>query len=162
MDTGLPYKQLKWLKRSLERNPRLKVRALDPKRYDADMAALMHIFREAWAENWGSIPVTEAEAKHMAEEMKLIIVPELVSIATIDERPVAMCLALPDLNEMIRDFKGRLFPFNIFKLLWRLLNRRSYVSGTRVLLMGVLPEFKNKPMGSQLALLTVGAVRDAP
>ena len=161
MDTGLPYKQLKWLKRSLERNPRLKVRALDPKRYDEDMAAIMNIFRQAWAENWGAIPVTDAEAKHNAEEMKLIIVPELVSIATVDDRPVAMCVALPDLNEMIRDFKGRLFPFNIFKLLWRLLNRRSYVSGTRVLLMGVMPEFKNKPMGSVLALLTVGAVRDA-
>jgi hypothetical protein len=27
--------------------------------------------------------------------------------------------------------------------------------------MGVRPEYKNKPMGSVLALLTVGAVRDA-
>jgi hypothetical protein len=27
--------------------------------------------------------------------------------------------------------------------------------------MGVMPEYKNKPMGSVLALLTVGAVRDA-
>ena len=27
--------------------------------------------------------------------------------------------------------------------------------------MGVMPEYKNKPMGSILALLTVGAVREA-
>ncbi|MBX7199038.1 MAG: GNAT family N-acetyltransferase [Rhodospirillaceae bacterium] len=161
MDTALPYKQLKWLKRSLQRNPKLKVRALDPKRYDEDFAAIIDIFRAGWTENWGSIPMTDAEAKHLAEEVKLILVPELVSIATIDDRPVAMCLALPDRNEMIHDLKGKLSLVNALKLLWRLLTLKSYISGTRVILMGVLPEFKNKPMGSQLALLTVGAVREA-
>jgi hypothetical protein len=161
MDTALPYKQLKWLRRGLERNPRLAVRTLDPSRYDEDIAAVMDIFRAGWTENWGSIPVTEAEAKHSAAEMKFILIPELVSIATIDAKPVAMCLALPDFNELIRDLKGRLFPFGWAKFLWRVLTRRSYVSGTRVLLMGVLPEYKNKPTGSLLALLTVGAVREA-
>ncbi|MSO73063.1 MAG: hypothetical protein EXQ84_05570 [Rhodospirillaceae bacterium] len=161
MDTGLPYKQLKWLNRALERNPRLTVRPIDMSRYNEEFAAVMGIFREAWTENWGSIPVTDAEIRHSANEMKLILVPELVSIGTIDGKPVAMCLALPDLNEMIHDLKGRLFPFGWAKLLWRILNRRSYVSGTRVLLMGVMPEYKHKPMGSVLALLTVGAVRNA-
>ena len=56
--------------------------------------------------------------------------------ATIDDNPVAMCVALPDLNEIIRDLKGKLFPFGWAKLLWRISTRRSFVSGTRVLLMG--------------------------
>ena len=161
MDTALPYKQLKWLKRSLERNPRLAVRSLDPKRYDEDFAAIVDIWRAGWTENWGAIPMTEAEGKHLAKETKLILIPELVSIATVDGKPAAMCMALPDLNEMTRDLKGSLFPFGWAKLVWRLLTRRSFLSGTRVILMGVTPEYKNKPMGSQLALLTVGAVREA-
>ena len=161
MDTALPFKQIKWLKRALDRNPSLAVRAIDISRYDAEFAAMMDIIRVAWVDNWGSIPPTEAEAKHLAAELKLILIPELVSIATIDGRPVAFCLALPDFNEMIRDLKGKLFPFGWAKLVWRLLTRRSFVSGTRVIFMGVLPEFKNKPMGSVLALLTVGAVREA-
>jgi hypothetical protein len=161
MDTALPYKQLKWLKRGLERNPRLAVRALDPARYDEDFAAIVDIWRAGWVENWGAIPMTEAEGRHLAKETKLILIPELVAIATVDGKPTAMCMALPDFNEMIRDLKGRLFPFGWAKLLWRVATRRSFVSGTRVILMGVLPEYKNKPMGSLLALLTVGAVRDA-
>jgi hypothetical protein len=161
MDTGLPYKQLKWLKRALDRNPSLNVRSIDMSRYDQEWAAIMDIIRIAWAENWGSVPMTAAEGKHLGEELKLILLPELVSIATIDGKPVAFCLAVPDFNEMIGDLKGRLFPFGWVKLVWRLLTRRSFVSGTRVLFMGVLPEYKNKAMGSVLALLTVGAVRDA-
>ena len=161
MDTALPFKQLKWLKRSLARNPRIAVRSLDPKRYDEDFAAIIDIWRAGWVENWGAIPMTEAEGKYLAEEIKLLVIPELISIATVDGKPAAMCVALPDFNEIIRDLKGKLLPFGWAKLTWRLLTRRSFLSGSRVILMGVTPEYKNKPMGSQLALLTVGAVRDA-
>jgi len=161
MDTGLPYKQLKWLKRALDRNPSLAVRPIDMSRYDEEFAAIMDIIRLAWAENWGAIASTEAETKFLASELKMILLPELVSIATIDGKPAGFCLAMPDFNEMIRDLKGTLFPLGWAKLVWRLLMRRSFVSGTRVLYMGVKPEYKNKPMGSVLALLTVGAVRDA-
>lgn len=161
MDSGLPLKQLKWLKRALDRNPSLAVRPIDMNRYDEDFAAIMDIIRVAWAGNWGSIPSTEAETKHLAAQLKLILLPELVSIATVDGKPAAFCLAVPDFNEMIRDLKGKLFPFGWAKLLWRLLMRRSFISGTRVIYMGVAPEYKNKLMASLLGLLTVGTVRDA-
>ncbi|MCB2108594.1 MAG: N-acetyltransferase, partial [Rhodobacteraceae bacterium] len=54
---------------------------------------------------------------------------------------------------------GKLLPFNWAKLAWRLLTKKSYASGTRVPFMGVMPAYKNKTMGSVLALLVVGAVR---
>ncbi len=161
MDTGLPFKQIKWLKRALDRDSRLGVRSLDTSRIKEEVETIVRIFNAAWAENWGFIPLTEADVAHMAAEMKLILIPELVSFATVGGEPKAMCVALPDLNEMIRGLDGRLWPTGWAKLLWRIFTRRSYVSGTRVPFMGVMPEYKNKPMGSVLALLTVGAVRDA-
>ncbi len=161
MDTALPFKQLKWLKRALARDKRLAVRSLDMRRVDEEVATIVRIFNAAWAENWEFIPLTEADVAHMAAEMKLMLIPELVSFATIDGEPKAMCVALPDLNEMIRDLNGKLWPTGWAKLAWRVFTRRSYVSGTRVPFMGVMPEYQNKPMGAVLALLTVGAVRDA-
>ncbi len=161
MDTGLPFKQIKWLKRALARNPTLGMRQLDTSRIDEDIRTIVRIFNAAWTENWGFIPLTDAEVSHMAREMKMILIPELVSFATVNGEPVAMCVALPDFNEIIRGLNGRLWPTGWAKLAWRILTRRSYVSGTRVPFMGVLPEYKNKPMGSLLALLTVGALREA-
>lgn len=160
MDSALPAKQLKWLKRALDRDPRLKVRPLDTSRFEEEVATIVRIFNAAWAENWGYIPLTEADVAHMAKEMKPLLVPELVAFATYDGEPKAMCVALPDLNELIGDLRGSLLPFGWAKLGWRLLTRRTFASGTRVPFMGVLPEFKNKPMGSILALLTVGRVRE--
>ena len=161
MDTAVPVKQLKWLQRALDRNPTLKVRPLDMSRFKEEIASVARIFNAAWTENWGYLPMTEIDIAHMAAEMRPIIVPELVSIATLDDKPVAMCLALPDLNEMTRDLNGKLLPFGWVKLAWRMHNRRNFVSGTRIPLMGVMPEFKNKPLGSMLGLLTLQAVRNA-
>jgi hypothetical protein len=161
MDTAIPFKQIKWLRRALDRNPTLKVRPIDMSRFKEEIASVARIFNAAWAGNWGYIPMTEIDIAHMAAEMRPIIVPELSAIATVDGVPAAMCLALPDLNEMTKDLKGSLAPFGWARLGWRLLNRRTFCSGTRVPLMGVMPEYKNKPLGSMLALLTVGAMRDA-
>jgi len=159
MDSALPYKQLAWLQRALDRDKRLSLRPLDPKKFDQDIATVVRIFNAAWVDNWNSLPMTEREVRHMASELKLLLIPELVWFAEVSGQPAAMCVAFPDLNEIIKDMNGRLLPFNWAKLAWRLLNRRNFVSGTRVPLMGVMPEYKNKTIGSVLALLTVGAVR---
>lgn len=161
MDLGLPLKQLKWLERALARDRRLAVRPLDPRRLEEELRIVVRIFNAAWVENWGFIPLTEADLAHMVSELKPLLVPELVSFATVDGEPKAMCVALPDFNDIIRDLDGRLWPTGWAKLAWRILTRRSYVSGTRVPFMGVAPEYKNTAMGSVLALLTVGAVREA-
>ncbi|NKB44746.1 MAG: hypothetical protein GKS03_10765 [Alphaproteobacteria bacterium] len=159
MDTALPYKHMKLLQRSIDRNPGLTFRHLDPKNYDDDIRILVDLFNQAWAENWGFIPLTEADAKHMASEFKLILIPELVWFAFYEGKPAAMAVALPDLNEMIADLGGSLWPKGWIKLAWRVLTRRSWSSGTRVPLMGVAPRFKNKPLGSVLALTVMGAIR---
>ena len=41
-------------------------------------------------------------------------------IAEIDGEPVAFMLTIPDINELIKDLNGELFPFSFIKLLWRL------------------------------------------
>lgn len=159
MDTAVPLKHLKILQRSIDRNPELSFRHLDPKNYDRDIRILVDLFNAAWAENWGFIPLTEADATRMADEFKLILIPELVWFAFYEDEPAAMAVALPDLNEMLMDLGGHIWPTGWAKLLWRVLTRRTWSSGTRVPLMGVAPRFKNKPLGSVLALMVMGAIR---
>ncbi|MEQ8735885.1 MAG: dATP pyrophosphohydrolase [Rhodospirillaceae bacterium] len=159
MDPAVPLKHVKILQRSIDRNPGLSLRHLDPKNYDADIRILVDLFNAAWAENWGFVPMTEADAQHMAKELKPILIPELVWFAFYEGQPAAMAVALPDLNEMIADLGGNLWPTGWMKLARRILTRRSWSSGTRVPLMGVAPRFKQKSLGSVLALMVIGAIR---
>ncbi len=98
----------------------LVVRPIDVRNLDAEVERLQSIYNDAWEKNWGFVPMTDAEFRHMAKEMKSIVVPELALIAEVDREPVAFALTLPDVNRALAKIDGRLFPTGIFKLLWHL------------------------------------------
>lgn len=133
------------------------VRPLDTKRFDEEMATLRDIFNDAWADNWGFVPFTEAEFKDLGHSLRVLISPELIQIAEVGGKPVAFIAALPNVNEVIRGFKGKLAPFNWVKLLWNLKVR--FPKTSRVPLMGVRRSFHNTPLGPGLAFLVIDAVR---
>jgi hypothetical protein len=133
------------------------VRPLDRKRFDEELAVLRDIFNDAWSDNWGFVPFTEAEFKDLGHTLKVLIASELIQIAEVDGVPAAFIVALPNVNEVIKDFGGKLAPFNWVKLLWNL--KVKFPKSSRVPLMGVRRSFHNTPLGPGLAFLVIDAVR---
>lgn len=130
--------------------PELTVRHMNWSRYDDELRAIIDIFNDAWADNWGFVPLGEDELEHLAKSLKLLIDERLVWIVEIAGKPAAFGVALPNLNEIIRDLDGELLPFGWAKLLWRL-KRRTYTSG-RVALMGVRREYHRSFLGKTMPL----------
>ena len=122
-----------------------------------EVEALIGIYNEAWAGNWGFVPFTAAEVAHLAAELKPLLNERLVWFAEMRGRPVAFAVCLPNLNEAIRDLSGRLLPLGWAKLLWRL--KVSGVSTARVPLMGVRPQLQSGLLGRVLPLFLVEALR---
>jgi len=120
--------------------PEVKVRKMDRKHLARDVRLVMDIFNDAWSENWGSVPLSEAELAKMAQDMKLILDPELTRIAEIDGEPAAFVVALPNINEAIRDLNGQLFPFGVAKLLYRLKVQKPRT--VRLALLGIRKKFR--------------------
>jgi len=148
----------KVMKRLLEKSGKqVRVRPLDRSRFDEELATLRDIFNDAWAENWGFVPFTEAEFKDLGHTLRVLIASELIQIAEVDGVPAAFIAALPNVNETIRNFDGKLLPFNWAKLLWQLKVR--FPKSSRVPLMGVRRSFHNTPLGPGLAFLVIDAVR---
>jgi len=136
---------------------RLRVRPLDIRRFDEEMTVLKDIFNDAWSENWGFVPLTHAEMVHLGRDVRPIIRPEYIQIAEVDGVPAAFIVLLPDLNEWIRDLKGRLLPLGWARLAWRVW--RAPMNGSRVPLMGVRKAYQGTALGSALALAVIDAVR---
>lgn len=143
--------------RRAERDQRIVVRPLRRADYDRDVAAALQIFNDAWAENWGFVPLTLEEMTHMAREMRPLLSDRLVWFAEVDGEPAAMIIALANLNEAIRDLDGRLLPFGWLKVLWRLKLRG--VGTARVPLMGVKRKFASSLIGQALPFLLIEALR---
>ncbi|MGI9284631.1 MAG: N-acetyltransferase [Pseudomonadales bacterium] len=133
------------------------VRCLRRQHVKQDLEILRDIFNDAWSNNWGFVPFTEAEFADSGELLTKIADDDFMQIAEIDDRPVAFIFAMPNINEVIRDLDGRLLPFGWAKLLWRLKVR--YPRSARIPLMGVRKEYQHSRLGPTLAFLVIDAVR---
>jgi GNAT superfamily N-acetyltransferase len=129
-----------------KRLPDLKIRPVNLKKIHQEIEIVRHIFNEAWKNNWGFIPLTEAEFEATGKDLKMIVDTDYAHIAEVNGEPVAFSIGLPNINEIIKDMNGKLFPFGIFKLL---LNKKK-IKGLRTALMGVLPEWQGKGIDALL------------
>lgn len=137
----LPPVMQKLVTRAVDRG-QVKFRPINMDKYEEELKIILDIFNDAWIDNWKYIPFTQAELDHAVKELKMIIREDFTYIAEVDGVPQAMMVTLPNINEIISDLDGKLFPFGIFKLLWRLKIRPSFKT-VRVPLMGVRTEYQN-------------------
>ncbi len=121
--------------------PELKLRSVNPKKLKEELAIILDIYNDAWAGQWAFVPALPDEVEKMAEDMSLVIDPDLAFIAELEGRPVGMCILLPNLNECIADLDGALFPFGWAKLLWRLKVKGPKTA--RLMLLGIRQELRN-------------------
>jgi hypothetical protein len=140
-----------------DKNPRIRIREVDKSRFDSEAAIILHLLNDAWSDNWGFVPLTEAEIAYAGKKLKPIIFEDLVRIAEFDGEPAAFMITIPDINEMIADLDGRLFPLGWAKLLWRLHKPRT--RRVRVPLMGVTKKLQGSRIAGQLAFMLIDSIR---
>ena len=154
----LAFEHPRSMRRLLQRyDNRLRVRPINRRNYSQELEVLRDIFNDAWSQNWGFVPWTEAEFQDLGNTLKLLIPDDLVQIAEVDDEPAAFIVGLPNLNEAARDLNGRVLPTGILKLLWRLKVRFPQTS--RVPLMGVRQRFQGGPMSAALAFAVIAALQ---
>jgi hypothetical protein len=135
----------------LRARPDVKVRRGNMKRFREEYETILRLYNDAWSENWGFVPATEAEADEMAKNLKLIIDPAIVPIVEVNGEPAAMALAIPDYNWAQQPLNGHLFPFGWLRFLWRLKVRRPRAG--RLVLLGIGKEFRSRQYAGLAYLL---------
>jgi len=141
----------------INKTPGLSVRSLDKKNLDRDLAIIIDIFSDAWSENWGYVPMTQAEIDALGKNLKMLVREGYVTIASVDGEPQAMAVTLPNLNDAINDLNGRILPFGWFKIIWRIIIKPP--RSVRLLLMGVRKKYRNTTKGAALAFIMIDRLR---
>lgn len=131
-------------------------RPLDKKNLGPDIQAFIDIYNQSLQNTWGYVPMSDQEIKHMASDLKLLIVPELTSIAEVDGKPVGAGFGLIDYNPLIKKIGGRLFPFGFLTLLFK----RKHVKRIRLISTNVLPEWQRWGVGLVLWIRVIPAAMD--
>ena len=117
----------------------LTYRPLVMKDFPAEIERIKSVYNRAWQGNWGEVPMTDEEFDALAKDLKLVMRPELVVIAETAGGDVAgFGLALPDINLALKENRTG----GLLRGLWCLLTRRSRIDRIRILVCGVLPEYR--------------------
>jgi len=115
------------------------VRPLDTGRFWEEVAIIHRIYNDAWSSNWGFVPMTDEEFRHMARDLKPVVDPRVVLIAEKNGEPVAFSLALPDFNQALKKINGRLFPLGFALLLYH----ARHIRQVRVMALGIAKKVQN-------------------
>jgi ribosomal protein S18 acetylase RimI-like enzyme len=139
----------------VKRRYSITVRPVDMKNLQADVATIMDLANTSISDNWGFYPVTSAEAKALAHDLKEIINPKAALIAEDREgKPIGFALSLPDINLLIKGLDGRMSLRLIFRMLVKLPRLHQY----RMWALGVIPEYQSRAVDALLYRATYEAL----
>ncbi len=133
-----------------QNNDKLVLHKMNMSKMEEELKTYFDIFNESWSDNWGFVPFTDAEGVHAAKSMKPLLNKHRCTWVEYKGEPAGFMIALPDINEYIKDLKGGENIFNLIRLGWRLLTRKP--KSYRVPLMGIRKKYQGKAIG---ALMTV-------
>jgi ribosomal protein S18 acetylase RimI-like enzyme len=132
------------------RRPEITTRAAVMKHLAAEVDLISGIYNEAWAANWGFLPITLGEAKMLANSLAFVADPNLVRFACVDGEPVAVVGAIPDMHVALRP-RWRWYGDPEWLRLLRLIRTRRRIERVRIVFFGIRPTFRR--LGIEALLL---------
>ncbi|CAN5615462.1 hypothetical protein BH10ACT11_BH10ACT11_15720 [soil metagenome] len=122
------------------------VRRMRKRDLENEVRRFMDVYNEAWGSNWGFVPITEAEVKFQAKNLKPILDEHWAMIAELDGKVVGAALTLPDVNQALKKMNGKLFPVGW----WHFLRRKKYIDRLRVFALGVKNDYQHLGVAAAL------------
>ena len=133
------------------RNSELVLRPVLRKTLPQDLAKVKEIYNAAWEDNWGFVPMTDAEIDFLAARLKPLLMEGLVWLAELGNEPVGFLLALQDYNMVLQPLQGRLFTPKVLGFIPYLLGWKR-LSRTRVITLGVKEKYRARGLESAMLI----------
>lgn len=124
------------------------IRNMRKREMAAEVARFMDVYNEAWGDNWGFVPITDAEVEFQAKNLKQVIDEDWAYMAEKDGEVVGAALTLPDVNQVLSKLNGRLLPLGWLRFL---LGRRK-IDQLRVFALGVKHDYRHSGVAAGLYL----------
>lgn len=106
------------------------------------------IYDDAWQYHENFTPINKDVLKAQLKEMKLISDEEYIWFAYHEDEPIAFLVMIPDANELLRHFNGRIGALGKLKFLY--LKKLNIFTKCRITVMGVRPKFQKTGVESAI------------
>ncbi len=121
-----------------------------------EIRRFMAVYNEAWGDNWGFVPITDAEVRFQAKNLKQVLDEDWAMIAESPEgEVVGAALTLPDINQVLAKLNGRLLPLGWARFL---LGKRK-IDRVRVFALGVKKDYQHTGVAAALYVKHIETTR---
>lgn len=135
----------------LHRDPAYHFEILNKRNASRIANDFMIIFNKAWARFPGVSRIRKEQARALFKTLKPIMDRRAVIFGYHHNEPIAFYVMVPDLNQIIRKFNGKM---NLLNKLWLMANLKIFKKCTRLigLIFGVVPEHQGKGVESAIVV----------
>lgn len=133
-----------------KKNEDISFRPINLKNFDEEVHRICKIYNESWSQNWGFVPISDAEIKQTAKELKTIVKTEMTTMCEVNGELAAFAICVPNFNHVLKAWQQSSFATKIFKALSAYFKMKD----CRMLMLGVHPKHR----GRGLELLVVNEI----
>ena len=112
------------------------------------MSDFLEIYNDAWQFHENFSPMEPEALRRTIKEMKQIMIPEFIWFAYHENEPIAFEIMIPDVNQFIRRFNGRITLLK--KLQVVLIGKKNIFTRARITIMGVKPKYQKSGIESAM------------
>ncbi len=147
----MPLDRLRKGREIVQKRYGISVRDLNFKDIPGEVRILKELYNVAWEKNWGAVAMTDAEFDALAKDLVQVLGRRFRRFTFLVEKggqPIGFALFLPDINQiLIRNRGGRTLPG-----IWRLLTQTKTITRGRIIVLGILPEYRGKGIDAMMYL----------
>jgi 8-amino-7-oxononanoate synthase len=83
------------------------LRHIHMSRFHQEMNTMLGILNDAYSQEFGFTPLSDSDLRYFSAKLRPVIEKELVNFVEVKGKPVAFSMILPDYNEVLKRFNGR-------------------------------------------------------
>lgn len=149
LDYTVPFPERFWkIAEWVAKKPQYKFKHIDFKQTDKFVKDFCTVYDAAWAFHEHYKPIDPEDIYGFISSSKAILDPEMIWFAYHEEKPIALFVMLPDINQILKKLDGKLNLWGILRFFWY--KYKKIMTRTRVIIMGIDPNFQRSGVDSAI------------
>jgi len=141
LDMTVPFPERFWkIANWIRKKPGYHFEHLRIKNIDKYISDLKEIYDNAWQFHENFTPISLKDLKESFSKAKAIIDEEFIWFVYNNKKPIAFLVMFPDANQILKKMNGKMHFINKLRFLY--LSKNKAMTRTRIVIMGVIPEFQ--------------------
>lgn len=149
LDLTKPFPERFWkIADWVRQRPGYSFRHFNWKESDKFIGDFKEIYDDGWQFHENFTPIEPDVLRKSLEELKPIMVEEFIWYAYFNDEPIAFLVMIPDVNEILKHFNGKISLFG--KLKFWYLRKKGVFTRTRITVMGIKPKYQKSGIESAI------------